>query len=179
MTTRQSDFSYDSSYWTNKETYAVEDGLEGLTEKPTKLASYWNTPFENLCLGMKVKNVTKWIEVHHRAMSLYDVVANGMFKQTKAGKNTWKSLIGHSYMQENCNKEGFNFNKVYKLAYVKVRIGLVGNNEYDCNTPNSCIGFGISARKFGGVVQSTSCGNLRYCCGQNSDIAAYGFLLIK
>jgi hypothetical protein len=181
LTTRQSDFSYDSSYWTSNETYAVEDGLEGLTEKQTKLASYGNTPFENLCLGMKVKNVTKWIEVHHRAISLYDVVANEMFKQTKAGKNTWKSLIGHSSMQNNCNKEGFNFINAYRLTYVKIRIGLVANNEYHCNSPDSCIGFGISSRNSDGVVQSTSCGNLRYCCLKNSgvNIAAYGLVLIK
>ena len=55
----QAEFNYSSPYWINKETYAVEDGLEGLTEKQTKLASYWNTPFERICLGMKVNNDTK------------------------------------------------------------------------------------------------------------------------
>jgi hypothetical protein len=39
----QNDFKYSSPFWSNKETYAVEDGLEGLNEKQTKLASYWKS----------------------------------------------------------------------------------------------------------------------------------------
>jgi hypothetical protein len=132
---------------------------------------------------MKVNDVTKWIEVHYEAISLYDVIANGNFKPTTAGKNTWISLIDDSSMQQNCNSEGFNFNNVYTVGtgYMKVRIGFVANNEYDCNTPDSCIGFGISARTctYDGVVQSTSCGNLRYCCWDRRDTAAYGFVLLK
>jgi hypothetical protein len=46
----QQTFGYDSPYWTNKEGYAVEDGLEGLIEKESKLASYWNTPFKKIKL---------------------------------------------------------------------------------------------------------------------------------
>jgi hypothetical protein len=34
--------------WINNESYAVEDGLEGLTEKESKLASYWNIPFKKI-----------------------------------------------------------------------------------------------------------------------------------
>ena len=51
--TLQAVFNYTSPYWTNKETCRVEDGLESWTEKQTKLASYWNTPFSKICLGMK------------------------------------------------------------------------------------------------------------------------------
>ena len=144
---------------------------KGLTEKQKKLASYWNTPFKKLCLGMKVNDVTKWIKVHYEAILLYDEIANGNFKPTTAG----------SSMQQNCNSEGFNFNDVYTVGtgYMKVHIGFVANNEYDCNTPDSCIGFGISARTYDGVVQSTSCGNLRYCCEDRRDTAAYGFVLLK
>jgi hypothetical protein len=173
----QNDFSYDSSYWTNNETYGVEDGLGGLTEKQTKLASYWNTPFEKLCLGMKVKNVTKWIEVHYEAISLFDVIAHGNFTPTAAGRNAWKSLIDDSILQQYCDKEGFNLDYVHPDRYMKIRIGLVGNNENECVSPDSYIGFGIS-EAYGYVTRTSSCGN---ACRFDpiKVIAAFGFVLIK
>jgi hypothetical protein len=67
----QNEFNYTTRLkWTNKGTYAVEDGLEGLNEKQTKLASYWNTPFNKICLGMKVNGVTKWIALNYTTNSL-------------------------------------------------------------------------------------------------------------
>ena len=177
----QSDFRYDSSHWTTKQTYNIQGGLEGLTEKQTKLASYWNTPLNNLCLGIKVNGITKWIEVDYAASTLLDVISDGTFKPTTAGKNTWKSLIDNSSMQESCNKEGFNFNKG-KLGqeYMKVRIGLVANNEEDCDTADSCIGFGTSVRRLNMGEKITSCGNLCFCWpSPDTNVAAFGFILIK
>ena len=83
-------------HWTNKETYAVEDGLEGLTEKQTKLPSYWKTPFDKICLGMKVNGVTKWIMVNHQPNSLFNVIEDGVFKNTNVGNNKWLSLMDGS-----------------------------------------------------------------------------------
>jgi hypothetical protein len=144
----QNEFNYSSPYWTNKETYAVEDGLEGLSEKQTKLASYLSTPFNKICLGMKVNGATKWILIDHQASSLFNVIAGGNFIATTVEKNAWKSLVKDSYLQNNCNQQGFNIvtkNKFYqyKFAY-NVRIGIVANNENDCESCDSCIGFGTS-----------------------------------
>ena len=92
-----------------------------MTEKQTKLASYWNTPFDKICLGMKVNGVTKWIMINHQASSLFNVIADGDFKNTNVGKNKWLSLMDGSRLQENCNEEGFNINTPgYELAYLKV-----------------------------------------------------------
>ena len=162
----------------------VEDGLEGLTEKQTKLASYWNTPFNKVCLGMKVNNVTRWIVIEHQASSLFSQIADGRFRKTSAGRDQWKSLIDGSSLQPNCNKEGFNYKKelTYYGFQVKARIGLVANNQNNCNTPDSCIGFGISASGCH-LTLSTTCGNL-VICGQhhsldNKDTAAFGFILVQ
>ncbi|CAB4005221.1 Hypothetical predicted protein, partial [Paramuricea clavata] len=145
----KNDFNYSSPYWTNKETYAIEDGLQGLNEKQTKLASYWNTPFNKICLGMKVNGATKWIASNYTTISLHSVIEDGTFKRTTIGKEAWKSLINGSSLQKNCNQEGFNMvtkNKFkrYAFAYTNVRIGLVANNQNDCESCNSCIGFGSS-----------------------------------
>ncbi|CAB4020140.1 Hypothetical predicted protein, partial [Paramuricea clavata] len=69
-------FEYDSPWWTNRESYAVEDGLEGLTEKESKLPSYWNTPFKKICLGMTVNGDRKWMMLDYEASSLYSVIAD-------------------------------------------------------------------------------------------------------
>ena len=184
----QNEFNYSSPYWTNKETYAVEDGLEGLNEKQAKLASYWNTPFNKICLGMKVNGATKWIASNYTTNSLHSVIEDGTFKRTTVGKETWKSLINSSSLQKNCNQEGFNIVtkikfKHYAFAYTNVRIGLVANNQNDCESCNSCIGFGTSVLGCDGDVRNTSCGNIMtyYCANpeNNKDTAAFGYILVQ
>ena len=181
--TLQNDFNYNSPYWTNNETYAVEDGLEGLTETQTKLASYWNTRFNKLCLGMKVNGVTRWIVVDHQASSLFNVIGAGNFKATAVGRQAWASLINNLSLQDNCNEQGFNIQKKHSLYQdqgMDVRIGLVANNENDCLSCNSCIGFGTSVRGCNNDVKSTTCGNIMAICGgYNRDIAAFGYVLVQ
>ena len=165
--------------------YAVEDGLEGLTGKQTKLASYWNTPFNKICLGMKVNGAreTKWIVVDHQAWSLFNEIADGIFKSTTAGKVKWKSLIDNSFLQKKCNKEGFNFRFVHarkRSRYVKIRIGFVANAENNCDSPNSCIGFGTSVRCSDRHILSTTCGNMVVCRSFNTkNTPALGFILVQ
>jgi hypothetical protein len=180
----QNDFSYNSSHWERKDVYAVEDGLEGLTEKQTKLASYWNTPFTKLCLGMKVNNVTNWIAVDHQASSLFSQIADGGFRATSAGRVQWRSLIDGSSLQKKCNKEGFNFRREVNENFMKIRIGLVANQEDYCSSPDSCIGFGISIRtNCQPEAVSTTCGNVVICDEYHDvderDTAAFGFILVQ
>ncbi len=186
----QNEFTYSSSYWQNNDTYAVEDGLEGLTEKQTKLASYWNTPFNKICLGMKVNGVVKWIVIDHQASSLFNVIADGAFRKTTAGKEAWKSLIDGSGFQQNCNKEGFNVESInsgssYK-SYMKIRIGFVANNQDHCGSCDTCIGFGTTVRGCSGVdwddgtVRNTQCGYIAICSNfNNENTAAFGYILVQ
>jgi hypothetical protein len=181
----QNEFNYSSPYWTNKKTYAVEDGLEGLSEKQTKLASYWNTPFNKICLGMKVIDATKWVALNYIANSLHSVIEDGTFKGTTIGKEAWKSVIDGSFLQENCNKEGFNIQEAYTINqlrwYMNIRIGLVANNQNNCHSCNSCIGFGISVRSgCRDEVRSTTCGNMAVCDDHNDkNAASFGYILVQ
>jgi hypothetical protein len=79
-----------------------------LNEKQTKLASHWNTPFNKICLGMKVDGATKWITSNYTANSLHSVIEDGTYKETTFGKEAWMSVIDGSSLQKNCNQEGFN-----------------------------------------------------------------------
>ncbi|XP_028396199.1 uncharacterized protein LOC114520172 [Dendronephthya gigantea] len=176
---KKNDFNYGSLHWTNKVAYEVEDGLEGLTQKQTKLASYWNTPFNKICLGMRVSSETKWITLDYAASSLYNVIGDGSFKSTSVGRGAWESLIDGSALQPNCNQEGINADKYYaSLHFVRVRIGIVGNNQNHCDSCDSCIGFGTSAR-CGDDIRSTTCGNMAVCDRmENKNTPAFGFILV-
>jgi hypothetical protein len=166
--------------------YAVERGLEGLTENQAKLASYWNTPFNKTCLGMKASGgATKWIAIDYEASSLFGVIAHGGFTSTSIGKEAWKSLLDELSIDKYCNREGFNVdvgNTYNPDAYIKVRIGMVTNNFDHCNHCDSCIGFGISLRGCDGKMRRSSCGNIKALCTSqetDTDTATFGFILVQ
>ena len=135
---------------------------------------------------MKANNVTKWIATDHEASSLFDVIANGNYTSTSFGKEAWKSLIDDSSIQTYCNREGFNVelknthNSVG--GYIKVRIGIAGNNEDHCINSDSCIGFGISLRGCDGKIRRSSCGDILARCTRPEnykDAATFGFVLVQ
>ena len=119
----------------------------------TKLPTYWNTSFSKVCLGMKIpgEEATNFISINKKADSLYSLIPDGQLHTTALGRNTWKALLGSiDNLQFHCNREGFN-------AYcggLKARIGILGNNENDCNTCDSFIGFGTKD-----VTKSGPCGD--------------------
>ena len=152
-----------------------------MTETQTKLASYWNTPFDKICLGMKGNGVTKWIVIDYQASSLYNVIADGDFKHTNVGKSTWLFLMEGSRLQNNCDEEGFNINREsYQSAHLKVRIGIMANNQNHCKSCNSCIGFGTSVRGCGGQIRKTTCGNIAICNKlDNKNTPTFGYIFVQ
>jgi hypothetical protein len=161
--------------WTNKEGYAVEDGLERLTEKESKLASYWNTPFKKICLGMTVNGDRRWMVLDYEASSLYSVIADGQYRNTTAGKDAWMSVIAGSSLQPNCNHEGFNI----QFPFTNARLGFVANNEDDCESCDSWIGFGIYA-SFYRISDYQACGNrAAWEVDRVVNIPAFGYILVQ
>ena len=152
-----------------------------MTETQTKLASYWNTPFDKICLGMKVKGVTKWIVIDYQASSLYNVIADEDYKRLYVGRNKWLSLMDGSRLQENCDEEGFNINREgHRSAHFKVRIGIIADDHNNCKSCNSCIGFGTSVRSCGGQIRKTTCGNIAICNKlNNKNTPAFGYIFVQ
>ncbi|XP_028396125.1 uncharacterized skeletal organic matrix protein 5-like [Dendronephthya gigantea] len=160
-------FIYDSKLWTSKETYAIQDGLEGLAKKESKLDSYWKTPFTKVCLGMSYNGNRKWMSFDYTANSLYSAIADGTFRATTAGRAAWKSLVRDSSLQRNCNKEGFN-------VFSRMRIGLFANQENDCYSCDSWIGFGTQ-------YSGKTCANYAYHHSPdngNKDLVTFGYILV-
>ena len=126
---------------------------------------------------MKIGQQFKSVVINHPARSLYSLIADGKYRATSLGRNTWKKLIGsRASLQPNCNKEGFNVVGIQK-AWSKARIGILGNNENDCSNCDSRIGFGT-----GGLHDdSNTCGNEATYGPDNGNqhIIAMGYILVQ
>ena len=119
-----------------------------MTQNEAKLASYHNTPFTKLCLGMTRNDVTNWILVDYTATSLYSVIADGSYQETNLRRAEWTSLLNDAALQSACNKEGFNARCSWPRRMS--RIGILGDNQGqkdgDCSSCNTVIGFGFQMK---------------------------------
>ena len=112
-----------------------------------------------------------------QADSLHSLIADGRYRATSLGREKWKELIGsQGSLQYNCNKEGFNVVCSWSQNS-KARIGIVSNNEDECDSCNSRIGFGTAGRP----DNSNTCGNEADKFPDNGDkhIKAMGYILVQ
>ena len=173
----QRTFHYNSKLWSNKIDFNLPGGKTGLDTHETKLPTYWNTPFNKICLGMKIGQQFKSVVINQQARSLYLLIADGKYRATSLGRNTWKGLIGsRGSLQNNCNKEGFNVLCTHS-AWSKARIGIVSNNENSCGNCDSRIGFGTG----GHYDDSNTCGNQATHGGDKGDqhIKGMGYIFVQ
>ena len=176
ISTKQT-FHFNSKFWSNRDDFNLTGGKTLFDKHETKLPTYWNTSFSKICLGMKIGNQTKFIVLSKRANSLYSLIADGNYSATSMGRDTWKSLIGSSAsLQRNCNKEGFNCMSD-ESGYGIARIGFLGNNEDNCASSDSRIGFGTGGKH----DDSNTCGNEAMHGVDNGDkhIKAMGYILVQ
>ena len=128
---------------------------------------------------MKIGQENRFIAFNKTASSLYSLIADGIYRSTSLGRNTWKALIGpQASLQTNCSREGFNVVSDLDDDYwPKARIGIVGNNQNDCYTCDSGIGFGTEGYPF----NATTCGNGAngLYTAEGADIKAMGYILVQ
>ena len=126
---------------------------------------------------MKINHQIKFIVINKQANSLYSLIADGRYRSTSLGRDTWKSLIGsEASLQKNCNKEGFNA-VGDNSGQSKARIGIISNQQNHCASCDSRIGFGT-----GGYPDKTnSCGNEAKQSPDNGDkhIKTMGYILVQ
>ncbi|XP_015772209.1 PREDICTED: uncharacterized skeletal organic matrix protein 5-like [Acropora digitifera] len=164
-------FHYSSPLWGNKNVYNLAGGKTGFDNQETKLPSYWETHFSKICLGMRSGSTTRFAVIRRSANSLYALIADGIYRAFSLGRNKWKSLVGpQGSLQTNCNKEGFNVEVTANNS--KARIGIIANNENNCLTCDSRIGYGTG----GFPDDSNTCGNRARFAPDNGDkhIKAWG-----
>ena len=172
----QKTLHYSSSFWSDREVYNLAGGKTSFDKRETKLPSYWETHFSKICLGMRNGNTTRFVVIRQSANSLYALIADGRYRPFSLGRNKWKSLIGpQASLQTNCSKEGFNV--VGEYRHSKARIGIIANNQNNCLTCDSRIGY-----ETGGLHdKSNTCGNEAefYPDGGDKHIKAMGYILVQ
>lgn len=128
---------------------------------------------------MKVAQRNRFIAINKTASSLYALLVDGKYRSTSLGRDTWKALIGsQASLQINCNREGFNVVSHFGDDYwPRARIGIVSNNQNDCYTCDSGIGFGTS----GYPDNATTCGNGAngLYTAEDANIKAVGYILVQ
>lgn len=171
-------FAYESSRWTSAATHNPDAFALDLNE--AKLASYAETPLTSMLLGMRVGATTKWITVPIKGDSLRSLIADGKYRPTAIGRVKWKSLLAGSSLQVNCSREGLNAR--VNDAYARVRIGIIANQQNNCDSPDSRLGFGGR----GGVCGTDNnniCGNAasKSCLADQGtkNIKAFGYVLVR
>ena len=91
---------------------------------------------------MKIGQQINFVVINKQASSLYSLIADGTYRPTSLGRDTWKSLIGsQASLQHNCNREGFNAESDID-NHGRARIGIIGDNVNNCKWTDSRIGFG-------------------------------------
>ncbi|CAH3111614.1 unnamed protein product [Porites lobata] len=164
MNGNEQTFHFNSDLWSNKKNFNLDGGKTGFDSQETKLPSYWNTSFSKICLGMKIGQHIKFIVINQQANSLHSLIADGVYHATSLGRDTWKSLIG-------------GFNVEGNIDYSKARIGIIGNEQGNCDSADSRIGFGT-----GGYPETrNTCGNEAKHEGDNDNkqIRAMGYILVQ
>ncbi|XP_078349799.1 putative skeletal organic matrix protein 5 isoform X2 [Oculina patagonica] len=173
----KSTFHYDSKLWSNKIDFNLLGGKTGFDSQETKLPTYWSTHFSKICLGMRLGHQIKFIVISKHANSLYSLIADGKYRSTTLGRAAWKTLLGsQASLQSYCGIEGFNVRTPGKSSD-RARIGILGNNEKECNSNDSRIGFGGGGRP----DDTNACGNEAVAGGDNGDkhIKAMGYIFIQ
>jgi hypothetical protein len=173
---RDGRFVYTSAIWTD--TSVLNEASTDLSTTPAKFRGFSTLSFTQLRLGM-LDGAPRFIVVPVSTTplgSLREVFA-GPRRATSAGRATWLRLVASPSLQRNCNAEGFNIDQ---NPYGAVRLGILGNQENDCATPDSRIGFGgqYNLCAPGGDVSS---GNIASCDPDNGnrDTALFGFIFIR
>ena len=163
--------------WTDKKDHNTSAGKTLLDHNETKLPTYWNTAFTKICLAMKIGDQVNSIVINKHANSLHSLIADGNYRWTTLGRHTWKKLIGQqASLQRNCNREGFN-SGWWLRSHSKARIGIISNEQNECNSPDSRIGFGTG----GFPYPDNTCGNVAFHQPDNGNrnIKAMGYILVQ
>ena len=182
-----STFYNDSPLWNNSATLN-EPIIDGHDNTEYKSTMYSIMPFTQLLLGMRDPsapfNTTRWVPMDYTAISLLDVLIRPGTTVTPTPNRTQAFYLGgpETQLQDNCNLAGFNLIPVYSLFdgvflpnTFHVRIGFFANEQNDCGSPDSFVGFGGSYEK---SLFDLACGSALQS-PLSSFVSSFGYILAR
>ena len=128
---------------------------------------------------MKIDQQPRFIVINKQVDSLYSLIADGIYRNTSLGRERWKALFGsRGSLQRHCDREGLNAVSD-RGNHSRARIGILGNNENECKTCDSRIGFGTG----GYPDNSITCGNAASWLSGSADKVNYiptmGYIVVQ
>ena len=179
----QDTFESSSVHWTKNTLYKSSGIFRSLNDfLEAKFAAFNVLQFNEICVGMEQSGKRRWIRLAVASSSLLDLFKAERYIATSVGRNAWKALIQSSSLQPHCNREGINVRSNKGRYYnLYCRIGIIANQENECNSPDSFIGFGTIHFSICGKTSRISSGNFATCSADNGNkhVATLGYILIK
>lgn len=159
-------FSYDSPWWTNGQVLSPESVF--LDDNEAKFSSFQDTPLSEIMVAMRPMDdvIGAWqrVRIPTEGPTLHQMFAHDtQSRESQIGREAWLGLVEDAVLQPSCGVEGINRSPV--LGFARVRIGILGNEQSDCMTPDSAIGVGLHVPTCG---SSTTSGNVA-CYGEGRD----------
>jgi hypothetical protein len=174
---RRPTFLYDMPIWTDakllNETNTNPDSIEA------KFQSFVTMPASEVLLGVRglsVSGPARYLRIPVKTSSLR-ALFSGPFVPTTRGRGAWKQLLPGSSLQLNCNAEGFN--NTVGLG-MRLRLGIVANEQNDCDSPNSFLGIGYQSELSwcNEPRTMTTSGNFSSCVGDNGKLNLPAFVAL-
>ncbi len=164
----QSTFQYDASYWTVNNTLGIGAPDASLSEY--KSQSFNTVGFSEILIVMNTSGTIRTQIITITRTSLLQLFQGG-YVATSIGRSGWKNLVAGSSLQLNCNKEGSNNED--NIGGAATRIGILGNQENDCDSCDSSLGIGNR--------HITRAGNFAHYGADNGDqsIFSFGYLYVR
>ena len=139
-------WAYQSPRWTDNMVFNAN--MPALDHTSAKLATWNLVPFTEVLVGMEspitMMNppTLKYLKLGLMANSLFALFSPGTYVASMGTKAGWQGLVPMNSIQANCNQEGVN-NAPAGNMNGRVRLGILGNNQNDCMSPDSAIGLGF------------------------------------
>lgn len=166
MDGNQDTFHFASPLWTNRE--ILNPASLNLDPVEMKSEAAVDLPVAELQVGMQESgHVTRYVRLNmkeEKPLRMYFFY--GRFEATEVGREAWKGMMVSSSLQVHCNREGFNNGR-------RLRIGILGNQENNCASPDSWLGLGSNAD--GHTVGNMAIGRYDPDDGER-DTRAWGFI---
>lgn len=175
---RNQTFTYDALIW--EDATLLAPNMPGLDRVEAKLETWNAVAFTELRVALEYpvdSGEIRNLVVPLAGAKLRDLFVGGQTRASTLGRDAWKGLVGPSAsLQLNCGLEGTN---VFH-DHTRVRIGILGNEQADCLTPDSRIGVGGGGTVCG-IIPTQSAGNSSCFGGDNGDVelAAFAWVFVR
>lgn len=165
-------FAYSGKGWS--ETTALGADAPGLTGPSARLHGYAHLPVSAVLLAMDDEGTTRRLELPVGGASLHAMVTSKTPIATQIGAPKWRALVTKPALQPSCHVEGAHPH--VGGGGQQIRLGILGNNENDCGSPDSWIGLGGDPGACGkaGIVA----GNVA-CYGANAKNAVLARVYVR